>query len=52
MEKDIHKIVNGNMANNMEEVKQLGKQMEHLRDEQQLEEVGRINDPEQFDDEI
>lgn len=43
------KIVNGNMANTMEEVKHLGKQMEHMRDEQQLEEDDRIADPQQFD---
>ncbi|MER2000288.1 MAG: hypothetical protein ABS882_10955 [Lysinibacillus sp.] len=51
MKKDIDNIVNGNMVSNMEELKQLGKQMEHMRDEMQLEEDGRINDPEQFDDE-
>ena len=45
-------IVNGNMANSMEELKLLGKQMEHLRDEQQLEEANRIADPQQFDDEV
>lgn len=50
MKKDIEKIVNGNMANNMEEIKQLGKQMEDMRNEAQLEEDGRENDPEQFDD--
>lgn len=44
-------IVNGNMANSMEELKLLGKQMENLRDEQQLEETNRIADPQQFDDE-
>lgn len=44
-------IVNGNMANSMEELRLLGKQMEHLRDEQQLEEANRIADPQQFDDE-
>lgn len=44
-------IVNGNMANSMEEVRLLGKQMENMRDEQQLEETNRIADPQQFDDE-
>lgn len=44
-------IVNGNMANTMEELKQLGKQMENLRDGQQLEEDDRVADPKQFDDE-
>lgn len=51
MEKDKDQVVNGNMANTMEELKNLGKQMEHLRDEKQLEEDGRESDPEQFDDE-
>ncbi|MER1959202.1 MAG: multidrug ABC transporter ATPase [Solibacillus sp.] len=44
-------IVNGNMTNSMEEVRLLGKQMENMRDEQQLEETNRIADPQQFDDE-
>ncbi|MGN7479096.1 multidrug ABC transporter ATPase [Solibacillus silvestris] len=44
-------IVNGNMANSMDELKILGKQMENLRDEQQLEETNRIADPQQFDEE-
>lgn len=50
MEKDKDKIINGHMANTMEELKQLGKQMENLRDEMQLEDDGRSNDPKQFDD--
>ncbi len=50
MEKDKDQVVNGHMANTMEELKNLGKQMEHLRDETQLEEDGRESDPEQFDD--
>ncbi|KGR82908.1 hypothetical protein [Lysinibacillus odysseyi] len=50
MEKDKDQIVNGNMANTMEELKNLGKQMEHLRDEQQLEQDGREADPVQFDE--
>ena len=37
------------MANTWEELKQLGEQMENMRDGQQLEEAGRENDPEQFD---
>lgn len=44
-------IVNGNMANSMEEVRLLGKQMENMRDEQQLEVTNRIADPQQFDEE-
>ncbi|MBD8036472.1 MULTISPECIES: hypothetical protein [Solibacillus] len=49
MKKD--EIVNGNMANSMEELKNLGKQMENMRDGGQLEESDRIADPQQFDDE-
>lgn len=49
MEKN--KVVNGNMANTMEELKQLGKQMENMRDGVQLEEDGRTSDPKQFDSE-
>lgn len=41
----------GHMANNMEDLKQLGKQMENMRDGQQLEEDDRIADPQQFDKE-
>lgn len=44
-------VVNGNMANTMEELQQLGKQMENMRDGQQLEEDDRVADPKQFDDE-
>ena len=44
-------VMNGNMANTMEELKQLGKQMENMRDGQQLEENDRVADPKQFDDE-
>lgn len=50
-DKDKGKIVNGNMTNTMEDIIFLGKQMENMRDEQQLEETGRINDPVQFDKE-
>ncbi|MGM9949837.1 MAG: multidrug ABC transporter ATPase [Lysinibacillus sp.] len=51
MTKDKDQVVNGNMANTMEELKDLGKQMEHLRDGQQLERDGREADPVQFDEE-
>lgn len=44
-------VVNGNMANTMEELKLLGKQMENMRDNKQLEEEGRVSDPQQFDSE-
>ena len=49
MGKERDQVVNGNMVNSMEELKQLGKQMENMRDGQQLEEAGRENDPQQFD---
>ncbi|MCT6925801.1 multidrug ABC transporter ATPase [Metasolibacillus sp.] len=39
----------GHMVNDMEDLKQLGKQMENMRDGQQLEEDDRIVDPQQFD---
>lgn len=38
---------NGSMATNMEEVKQLGKQMEKLRDENELKKDHRVADPAQ-----
>ena len=44
-------IVNGHMTNSMEDVIWLGKQMENMRDGQQLEEDDRVADPKQFDDE-
>ena len=50
MTEDKDKVVNGNMANTMEELYDLGKQMEHLRDGQQLEKDGREADPVQFDE--
>lgn len=40
---------NGSMATNMEEVKQLGKQMEKLRDDNELEQDNRVSDPAQSD---
>lgn len=41
---------NGSMATNMEEVKILGKQMERLRDNTELEQDNRVSDPAQSDD--
>ncbi|MEI4771843.1 hypothetical protein WAX74_19765 [Psychrobacillus sp. FJAT-51614] len=41
---------NGSMATNMEEVKLLGKQMERLRDNNELEQDNRVSDPAQSDD--
>ena len=38
---------NGSMATNMEEVKQLGKQIEKLRDDNELEKDNRVSDPAQ-----
>lgn len=43
-------IMNGTMANNMEDLIFLGKQMERMRDGAQLEEDMRFPDPIQFDD--
>lgn len=40
---------NGSMATNMEEVKLLGKQMEKLRDDNELESDNRVSDPAQSD---
>lgn len=41
---------NGSMATNMEEVKQLGKQMDRMRDNKELEEDNRVSDPVQSED--
>ncbi|HWL12619.1 MAG TPA: multidrug ABC transporter ATPase [Ureibacillus sp.] len=49
MEKD-KSILSGTMANNMEDLIFLGKQMERMRDGVQLEEDERFPDPIQFDD--
>ncbi|KYG90739.1 multidrug ABC transporter ATPase [Metasolibacillus sp. FSL H7-0170] len=49
MEKENKQPTSGHMVNNMEDLKQLGKQMENMRDGQQLEEDERIVDPQQFD---
>ncbi|MGB3102754.1 MAG: hypothetical protein WBB56_12675 [Psychrobacillus psychrotolerans] len=38
---------NGSMATNMEELKQLGKQMDRMRDNKELEEDNRVSDPAQ-----
>ncbi|TQR19078.1 hypothetical protein [Psychrobacillus vulpis] len=40
---------NGSMATNMEEVKLLGKQMEKLRDQNELKKDHRAADPAQFE---
>ena len=49
MEQDKN-IMNGTMANNMEDLIFLGKQMERMRDGSQLEEDMRFPDPIQSDD--
>lgn len=45
MEKKVPNIENGTMAGNFEEVKELGKQMERMRDGVELAEDDRIADP-------
>ncbi|GEM_PF-389282 len=49
MEKKVPNIENGTMARNFEDLKDLGKQMEHLRDGLELVEDDRIPDPIQVD---
>ncbi|KGR75731.1 hypothetical protein [Ureibacillus sinduriensis] len=49
MERD-KPVLNGTMANNMEDLNFLGKQMERMRDGAQLEEDERFPDPIQFDE--
>lgn len=51
MEKKVPNIENGTMARNFKELQDLGKQMEHLRDGQELAEDDRIADPIQVDEE-
>lgn len=41
---------NGSMATNMEEIKLLGKQMDRMRDNKELEEDNRVSDPAQAED--
>lgn len=50
MEKKVPNIENGTMVRDMKELKDLGKQMEHLRDGLELAEDERIADPIQLDD--
>ena len=50
MEKKVPKIENGTMTSNFEEVKELGKQMERMRDEVELAEDHRFADPIQHQD--
>lgn len=51
MEKKVPNIENGTMASNFEEVKELGKQMERMRDEMELGEDHRFADPIQHNEE-
>ncbi|WP_180956464.1 hypothetical protein [Bacillus canaveralius] len=48
MDKDITPM-NGSMAPNMEEMKNLGKQMENLRTNQELKQDDKMPDPIQYD---
>lgn len=41
---------NGSMVSSMEEMKQLGRQMEKMRDEQELKKDYRVSDPAQLSD--
>ena len=41
---------NGSMVSSMEEMKQLGRQMEKMRDEQELKKDHRVSDPAQLAD--
>ncbi|WP_193767010.1 hypothetical protein [Lysinibacillus parviboronicapiens] len=50
MEKKVPSIENGTMAGNFDEVKELGKQMERMRDGLELAEDDRITDPIQVDE--
>lgn len=51
MERHEEKTVNGNMANSMEELKTLGKEMEQIREEKGTNGQPKHNDPIQFDEE-
>lgn len=51
VEKNLLSVENGTMAANMEEIIELGRQMERMRDGKQLFEDERITDPIQWNDE-
>lgn len=51
MEKKQEEKVSGNMANSMEELKTLGKEMEQMREENGTNGQPKTNDPIQFDEE-
>lgn len=42
----------GNMTNDFEDVVELGKQMDNMPDEQELNEEGYIQDPVQYENEV
>lgn len=50
MDKKVPNIENGSMATNFDEVKELGKQMERMRDGVELAEDNRIADPIQLNE--
>lgn len=50
MTKHDERKVNGNMANSMEELKMLGKEMEQMREENGTNGQPSVNDPIQFDE--
>ena len=45
--KDIHQAQNGSMVNDMEDLKQLGEDMDNMNTNSQDEEQGLVSDPEQ-----
>jgi hypothetical protein len=51
MEKKNEEKVSGNMANSMEELKSLGKEMEQIHEENGTNGQTKTNDPIQFDEE-
>jgi hypothetical protein len=48
--KPLNKVMNGSMAPNMDEMKQLGKDMEGMKTDQDLKDEGLVSDPIQDDD--
>jgi hypothetical protein len=48
--KPLNKVMNGSMAPDMDEMKQLGKDMEDMKTDQELKDEGLVSDPVQEDD--
>jgi hypothetical protein len=48
--KPLNKVMNGSMAPNMDEMKQLGKDMEGMKTDKDLKDEGLVSDPIQDDD--